>query len=94
MTSANSIFTKMMSLTADGRDYQRQIYQLVSESHSLEYMAEGLSRACRSWVGARKRFRDVAPEEQEACWTKLFKDAVNQSIWEEQETKPQPHLYA
>ena len=77
-----------MSLTADGRDYQRQIYQLVSESHSLEYMAEGLSRACRSWVGARKRFRDVAPEEQEACWTKLFKDAVNQSIWEEQETKP------
>ena len=88
MTSANSVFTRMMSLAADGRDYQRQIYQLVSESHSLEYMVEGLNRACKSWLGARKRFRDVAAEEQEACWAKLFKDAVNQSIWEEQETKP------
>ena len=87
LTSANSAFKRMMSLTADGRDYQRQIYQLVAERHTLEFMVEGLNRACRSWVGARHRFRDVKPEEQEAAWMKLFDNAVGQALWEMQETK-------
>ncbi len=79
-----------MHMTGSGRDHVRLMKQIL-EDGALDKVKAGqqLAGNCRSWLGARMRFKDVSTIELEPLFQKQFQKAIASAMkfWKDRAAK-------
>jgi hypothetical protein len=79
-----------MKMTGSGGDCVRQMRQILEGQMTTKLkVCQALESQCKSWLGARMRFKDVTDAELEAQFQKNFTKAVSfaEKYWKDREAK-------